>query len=299
MSREHYSELVALIAVGEARSFTKAASELGIAQSTLSHTIRQLEARIGVRLVNRTTRSVSLTEPGVRLLQVAGPRLKDIAAELRSITDFGKVPSGTIRFSATDHAIETLLWPKLQPILAKYPQVRIDLNVDYFPSEATQRQFDFGVRLGDELSKDILAVPIGPDIRFAIVASPEYLLSRSPPEYPDQLIGHECINLRLANREAFTWVLKKGARVITVEANGRLTFSGVYQALNAALAGFGIAYLPEDIVVPSLAAKRLVAVLPDWWQTFPGYHMYYYPQRALSRAMRAMIEELSHPMKRK
>lgn len=296
MSREHYSELVALVAVGEARSFTKAASELGIAQSTLSHTIRQLEARIGVRLVNRTTRSVSLTEPGVRLLQVAAPRLKDIAAELRSIADFGKVPSGTVRFSATDHAIETLLWPKLKPFLTKYPQVNIDLNVDYSPSGATQSKFDFGVRLGDELSKDIVAVPIGPDIRFAIVASPEYFSARSMPKEPDHLVTHECLNLRLANHEVFHWALKKDSRVVNVQASGRLTFNGVYQALNAALAGFGIAYLPEDIIQRDLMAGRLVAVLPDWWQTFAGYHMYYSPQRELSRAMRVLIDELNHPM---
>lgn len=295
MSREHYSELVALVAVGEARSFTKAALELGMAQSTLSHTIRQLEARIGVRLVNRTTRSVSLTEPGERLLQVAAPRLKDIAAELRSVADFGKAPSGTIKFSASDHAIETLLWPKLEPILLKYPQIKVDLNVDYTPSEATQSKFDFGVRLGDELAKDIAAVRIGPDIRYALVASPDYLSSRPAPQEPDQLTEHDCINLRLASREVFTWVLKKESRILDVRVTGRLTFNGVYQALNAALSGFGIAYLPEDIVVRNLDAGRLLRVLPDWWQTFPGLFMYYSPQRELSKAMRTLIDELSHP----
>ncbi|WP_321922566.1 LysR family transcriptional regulator [Burkholderia sp. BCC1998] len=295
MSRENYSELLALIAVARERSFTRAAAQLGISQSMLSHTIRGMETRLGVRLLTRTTRSVSVTEAGERLLQVVEPRFNDIEAELKGIIEMRDVPAGTIRITAPEHAIDTLLWPRLAKILASYPQIKLELNADYALTDIVQSRYDFGVRLGDELSKDISAVRIGPDQRFAIVAAPSYFASQAMPTKPQDLVSHDCINLRLPTLgNLYAWELSKGQRKVNVRADGRLVFNGIYQVLNAALSGYGLAYIHEDLAQPHLAAGRLLPVLKPWWRTSPGYHIYYSTQREVSRAMQVLIDALRH-----
>ncbi|QEI08241.1 LysR family transcriptional regulator [Pigmentiphaga aceris] len=295
MPREHYSELLALIAVARERSFTRAAAQLGMSQSMLSHTIREMEARLGVRLLTRTTRSVSVTEAGERLLDVAAPRLKSIEAELRSIAELRDVAAGTIRITATDHAIDTVLWPKISGILAEYPQIKVEMSADYALVDIVQGRYDFGVRLGDELAKDISAVRIGPDMRAAIVGAPAYFASHPMPTQPQDLVNHDCINLRLPTRgNLYSWELKKGQREMSVRVEGRLVFNGIYQILNAALSGNGLAYVPEDLVQPHLASGALLPVLKPWWRKFPGLHLFYSRQRGASRAMRVLIDALEY-----
>lgn len=293
MPRENYSELLALIAVARERSFTRAAAKLGMSQSMLSHTIRKLEARLGVRLLTRTTRSVSVTEAGERLLRVIIPRFDSIESELKSVAELRDIPAGNIRITATDHAIDTLLWPKLSRILPTYPKINVELSIDYVLTDIVQGRYDFGVRLGDELTQDTSAVRIGPDLRFALVGAPSYFASHPMLTKPEDLLNHECINLRLPTRgNLYAWELKNGHREINARVNGRLVFNGIYQILNAALSGCGLAYVPEDLVQPHLAAGRLVPALKTWWRKFPGYHLYYSNQRETTRAMQVLIESL-------
>lgn len=293
MAREHYSELLALMAVAQERSFTRAAANLGMSQSMLSHTIRQMEARLGVRLLTRTTRSVSVTEAGERLLKVVAPRMKGIESELRSVAESGGAPSGTIRFTATDHAIDTLLWPKLAKILPAYPEIQVEVSVDYAFSDIVQGRHDFGVRLAEELGKDVAAVRMGPDVKFMIVGAPLYLAKHPEPIEPQDLLDHDCINLRLSTRgNLCTWQLKRGQREMDVEVGGKIVFNGFYQLVNAAVSGFGLAYVPADLAQPHLDAGRLLPVLKPWWRKFPGYHLFYARQRETSRAMQVLIEAL-------
>lgn len=295
MPREHYSDLLALMAVAEERSFTRAAARLGISQSMLSHTIRGLEARLGVRLLTRTTRSVSVTEAGERLLTVVAPRFRDIETELRQVTELSETPAGTIRITATELAIDTLLWPKLAEILPAYPKIKVELSSDYALRDIVEERFDFGVRLGDALNRDITAVRIAPDMPFAIVASPSYFATRQIPATPQELASHSCINLRLPTRgNLYAWELSNGGSALNVRVDGQLVFNGIYQIVNAALAGFGLAYVPEDLARPHLESGRLLPVMKDWWSTFPGYHLYYSNQREISRAMQVLIEALRY-----
>ncbi|MFJ4142587.1 LysR family transcriptional regulator [Pseudomonas sp. NPDC089734] len=296
MAREHYSEILALIAVARERSFTRAAAQLGISQSMLSHTIRAMESRLGVRLLTRTTRSVSVTEAGEQLLRVVTPRLENIEAELRFVADMGQSPIGTLRITATDHAIDTLLWPRLAPVLRDFPRLKVEMHSDYAFTDIVAGRFDFGVRLGDGLSKDISSVCIGPKLTFAMVAAPDYLKTHGLPETPQALADHDCINLRLpTNGNLYAWELSKDQQEIAVRVEGRLVFNGIYQVLNAALSGDGLAYVPENLAQPHLDAGRLVPVLQDWWCSFDGYHLYYSTQREISRAMQVVIDALRYP----
>ncbi|WJM95143.1 LysR family transcriptional regulator [Pseudomonas defluvii] len=293
MAKEHYSQLLSLIAVARERSFTRAAAQLGISQSMLSYTIRAMETRLGVRLLTRTTRSVSVTEAGERLLKAVAPRLEHIEAQLRAVAELGDTPSGTLRFTASDHAIDTLLWPKLATLLHRYPRIQFEMHSDYALVDIVEGRYDFGVRLGDELTKDICAVRIGPDFRLAIIAAPSYLAEHPMPTRPEQLMAHACINLRLATHgNLYAWELKNGAHELNVRVEGRLTFNGIYQVLNAALDGHGLAYVPEDLARPHLASGRAAPVLEEWWRSFPGYHLYYAAQRETSRAMQVVIDAL-------
>ncbi|SEI88734.1 transcriptional regulator, LysR family [Azotobacter beijerinckii] len=295
MPREHYSDLLALISVAEERSFTRAAARLGISQSMLSHTIRGLEARLGVRLLTRTTRSVSVTEAGERLLRVVAPRFKDIESELRHVTELSETPAGTLRITATEHAIDTLLWPKLAGILSAYPKLKVELSSDYALTDIVQGRYDFGVRLGDELTRDSSAVRIAPDLKFAIVGAPSYFAARAMPANPQDLTNHECINLRLPTRgNLYAWELGEGQSELNVRVDGQLVFNGIYQIVNAALSGYGLAYVPEDLARPHLESGRLLPVMKSWWRTFPGYHLYYSSQRETSRAMQILIEALRY-----
>ncbi|MDH1105445.1 LysR family transcriptional regulator [Pseudomonas otitidis] len=296
MPREPYSDLLALLAVAEERSFTRAAARLGMSQSMLSHTIRSLEARVGVRLLTRTTRSVSVTEAGEQLIAVVAPRLQAIEAELRRVTDLSELPTGTLRITATEHAIETLLWPRLEPLLPRYPQLNLELHADNTLVDIVQERFDFGVRLGDSLARDITAVRIGPDLTFALVAAPAYLARHPAPATPQALAEHRCINLRLPTRgNLWAWELCHNGQALNVRVDGQLVFNEVRAIVSAAVAGFGLAYVPLDRVQAHLDAGHLVPVLQDWWSTFPGYHLYYSNQRELSRAMQVVIEALRHP----
>ncbi|MCO7515987.1 LysR family transcriptional regulator [Pseudomonas guariconensis] len=293
MAKEPYSQLLALVAVARERSFTRAAAQLGMSQSMLSHTIRTLEAQMGVRLLTRTTRSVSVTEAGERLLASVAPRLEAIEAQLHAVAEFGDTVSGTLRITASDHAIDTLLWPKLAPVLAQHPRLHLELHADYAFTDIVQGRFDFGVRLGDGLAKNICAVPIGPPFGMAIIGTPAYFATRERPRTPADLMTHACINLRLPTHgNLYAWELKHGEQEMNVRVPGRLVFNGIYQVLNAALDGHGLAYVPEDLARPHLESGRALPVLEQWWRSFPGFHLYYAAHRETSRAMQVVIDAL-------
>lgn len=294
MPKEHYSDLIALVAVAEARSFTAAAAKLGISQSTLSHTIRQLESRLGVRLLTRTTRNVSVTESGEKLLKVAAPRLRDIETQLRAIADSGSLPSGTVRIVCSEYAANTVVWPTLAKLLPEHPKIKVEVVVEQIARDLSQGRFDLGVRLGDELDKDTSGIRIGPDLKFVIVGAPSYFAGREVPQEPEDLLEHDCITLMSGGQNLFPWALRKGTRATVAKVDGRLSFSGVYQVLGAALEGFGLAYIPQSLAGPYVDRGELVTVLPEWWQSFPGFHLYYTNQPDMSRAVKAVIATFSN-----
>jgi DNA-binding transcriptional LysR family regulator len=295
MQRGNLNDLLAFAAVGRDRSFTKAAAKLGVSQSALSHTIRELEARLGVRLLTRTTRSVSPTQAGERLLHTVGPRLEEIEAELAALGELREKPAGTIRITATDYAADTILWPKLAKFLRDYPDIKVEITIDYGLIDIVAQRFDAGVRAGEQVAKDMIAVRIGPDLRMAVVGAPSYFRKRSEPKKPQDLIGHNCINLRLPTHGGlYAWEFEKGARELKVRVEGQLVFNGTFQMLNAALGGFGLAYVPEDLVQPHLAKGRLKRVLEDWCQPYSGYHLYYPSRRQPSAAFALLVDALRH-----
>jgi DNA-binding transcriptional LysR family regulator len=257
MQRGNLDDLLAFLAVARERSFTKGAAKLGVSQSALSHTIRALEARLGVRLLTRTTRSVSPTEAGERLLQTVGPRLEEIDAELGALSDYREKPAGTIRLTAVDYVVDAVLWPKLAPFLRKYPDIKLEIVVDYGLTDIVAERFDAGVRSGEQVAKDMIAVRIGPDVRMAVVGTPSYFRNRPAPEKPQDLLAHTCINLRLPTHGGlYAWEFEKGGRELRVRVDGQLVFNGTDQLLTAALAGFGLAYVPEELVRPLIAKGR-------------------------------------------
>ena len=293
MKRENFNDLLAFIAVAREHSFTRAAAQLGVSQSALSHTIRSLETRIGVRLLTRTTRSVSATEAGERLLKTIPSFFEEIEAELAAVTELRDKPAGTIRITATDYATRTVLWPKLSKILDQYPQIKVEIVTDYGLSDIVADRYDIGVRNGDQVAKDMIAVRIAPDMRMTIVAAPRYLKNRMLPKTPQDLTAHNCINLRLPTHGGFyAWELKKGRRALQVRVEGQVAFNGTYELLDAALSGYGLAYLPEDVAAEHVKAGRLQWVLEDWFPTFPGLHVYYPSRRQSSRAMNLVIDAL-------
>lgn len=295
MLRGHLDHLVAFVSVGREGSFTKAAAKLGVSQSALSHTIRELEERLGVRLLTRTTRSVSTTEAGERLLSNIGPRLDDIESEVEAVREFRDKPAGTIRITATEFAIDTLLVPKLAPMLKEYPDVKVEMIADYGLTDIVAQHFDAGVRSGEQVAKDMIAVRIGPDMRMAVVGSPAYFKSRSEPKSPQELIGHNCINLRLPRHgNDYAWEFEKGSRELRVRVEGQLTFNGTLQLLNGALAGCGLAYVPEGLVEQHVEKGRLKRVLADWCQPYSGYHLFYPSRRQSSAAFALVVEALRH-----
>ncbi len=295
MQRGNLDDLVAFLAVARERSFTKAAAKLGVSQSALSHTIRDLEARLGVRLLTRTTRSVSPTEAGERLLGTVGPRFEEIEAELTAVSELREKPAGTIRITATDYAADTILWPKLTKFLQQYPDIKVEITIDYGLTDIVAGRFDAGVRSGEQVAKDMIAVRIGPDMRVAVVGAPAYFRTRSEPKKPQDLIAHNCINLRLPTHGGlYAWEFEKGARELKVRAEGQLIFNGTFQMLNAALAGFGLAYVPEDLAQPYIAKGRLKRVLEDWCPPYSGYHLYYPSRRQSSAAFALLVDALRH-----
>jgi DNA-binding transcriptional LysR family regulator len=295
MRRGNLDDLLAFVAVGQERSFTKAAAKLGVSQSALSHTIRELETRLGVRLLTRTTRSVSPTEAGERLLHTLGPRFEEIDAELAALSELREKPAGTIRITATDYAVDTILWPKIAKFLRQYPDIKVEMIIDYGLTDIVAQRFDAGVRAGEQVAKDMIAVRIGPDLRMAVVGAPSYFRKRPEPKKPQDLIGHNCINLRLPTHGGlYAWEFEKGARELKVRVDGQLVFNGTFQMLNAALAGFGLAYVPEDVVWPHLAKGRLKRVLEDWCPSYSGYHLYYPSRRQPSAAFALLVDALRH-----
>jgi len=293
--RDGFQDLVYLIAVARERSFTRAAAQLGMSQSTLSHAMRALEDRIGVRLLTRTTRSVAPTEAGERLLRTITPRFAEIEAELREVRSLKDQVAGSIRITATDHAVDCYLWPRLRPLLAENPGLSIELNVDYGLSDIVADRYDIGVRHGDQVDQDMVAVRVSPDVPMAIVARPDYLAAHGRPAGPQDLLAHDCICLRLTSSGGlYAWELQQGDKVVQARVRGRAIFNGVYQMIAAARSGAGLAFLPAELVAEDLAAARLQAVMPDWCPTFPGFHAYYPSRRASARALQVVVEAIRH-----
>lgn len=295
MAQKDFNDLLAFVLVARQGSFTRAAAQLGVSQSALSHTIRGLESRLGLRLLTRTTRSVSPTEAGERLLQTVGPRLDEIEAEVSALSELRDKPVGTIRITTAAHAANSILWPILAKFLPNYPDIKVEINVDYTMTDIVAQRFDAGVRLGDQVSKDMIAVRIGPDMRIAVVGAPTYFARRPPPQTPKDLTAHDCINLRLPTHgRLLLWDFEKDGQVLNVRAEGQLVFNSSSAILRAALAGFGLAFVPEDMAEQQIAGAHLVRVLQDWCQRYPGYHLYYPSRRQSSPAFKLVVEALRY-----
>jgi DNA-binding transcriptional LysR family regulator len=275
MPRQNVNDLLAFLAVARERSFTKAAAQLGVSSSALSHTIRGLEERLGLRLLTRTTRSVAPTEAGERLIRTLGPRFDEIDAELAALSELREKPAGTIRITTGEHAAEAILWPALATLLPHYPDIKVELTIDYGLTDIVAERYEAGVRLGEQVAKDMIAVPIGPDMRMAVVGAPAYFASRPRPKKPQDLTADNCINIRLPTYGGlYAWEFEKRGRELKVRVEGQLVFNNIALRLSAALAGFGLAYLLEDQVQTHLADGRLIRVLDDWCPPFSGYHLY-------------------------
>ena len=296
MQREDMKDLLWFLAVASERSFTKAAAKLGTSQSTLSHTIKQMEERLGVRLLTRTTRSVAPTEAGERLFQSLAPRIEEIEADIASLMAFRDTPSGTVRITLSDHALQTTVWPKLQPVLLNFPDMRVELYSDNGMRNIVEERFDAGVRLGESIDKDMIAVPIGADWRMVAVASPAYLVADIlHPQTPQDLVSHSCINMRQTTFGGlYAWEFEKDGREMRVRVEGQLTFNTSIAMIDAAIAGYGIAFVPEDLVAEHVAAGRLTLLLEEWCPHFAGYHLYYPSRRQQSPAFKVIVDALRY-----
>lgn len=293
MNREDLADLGAFMAVADEHSFTRAAAKLGTSQSALSHTIRRLEARLGVRLLTRTTRNVAPTAAGERLLGTLAPAFDTIGAQLASIGELREKPAGSLRITASEHAATTVLWPVLRRLLPGYPDIHVELSIDAGFTDIVSGRFDAGVRLGEAVARDMIATRIGPDLRMAIVGSPDYFDSHPVPRSPQDLAGHQCINLRqLTSGGFYAWELEKDGRALRVRVDGQLAFDNVAMIVRAAEAGFGLGFVMEDQVAEQLADHRLVRVLEDWCPPFTGYHLYYPSRRQPSAAFTLLVEAL-------
>lgn len=296
MRRDELADLLAFAAVAEERSFTRAAARLSTSQSALSHTIKRLEARLGLRLLTRTTRSVAATEAGERLMETLRPAFDDIDARLSALTALREKPAGTLRITTGEHAAASILLPALTRLLPRYPEIAVELNIDYGLTDIVKERFDAGVRLGEQIAKDMIAVPIGPPMFMAVVGAPSYLARRGVPKSPRDLARHSCINLRLPTRGGlYAWEFEKGARKLNVRVEGQLVLNTSSLIAKAALAGMGLASLPSHIVENDIAKGRLKQVLADWCPPFPGYHLYYPGRRQRSPALSLLVEALRLP----
>lgn len=293
--RENINDLLAFVAVASDQSFTQAAARLGTSQSSLSRTIRKLEERLGLRLLTRTTRSVSTTEAGERLLQKVGPRLDEIETELEALGALRDKPAGTVRINCSEYAAESIVWPKLAKVLPAYPDIHLEIFIQHSFADIAAERFDAGVRLGESLEKDMIAVRIAPDDRLIAVASPSYFERHAPPATPQDLTAHSCINLRLATRGGlYAWEFEKDGTPLNVKVEGQLTFNTIGPMVDAALAGFGIAFVPESGLHAHLASGALVQVLDSWCQPFSGFHLYYPSRRQQSPAFEIVLNALRH-----
>lgn len=295
MRREDLNDMLWFLAVAEERSFTKAAARLGTSQSTLSHTIKKLETRMGLRLLTRTTRSVSPTEAGETLLRSLAPRVEELEAEIDQLMEIRDKPAGTVRITLSDHALESVVWPKLRLLMRDYPDIKIELNSDNGFRNIVEERFDAGVRLGESVDRDMIAVRIGPDWRLVAVGSPDYFSTRSVPQSPQELVKHNCINHRQSQSGGlYTWEFAKDGRELRVRVDGQLTFNTSYAMIDAASNGYGIAYVPEDLAEKEITSGRLVQILDDWSPTFTGYHLYYPSRRQNSPAFKIIVDALRH-----
>ncbi|WP_456618207.1 LysR family transcriptional regulator [Bradyrhizobium sp. P5_C12] len=295
MARANINDLLTFLAVARERSFTRAAAQLGVSQSALSHTVRALEERLGLRLLTRTTRSVAPTEAGERLLRNIGPRFEEIDAELSALTALRETPAGTVRITTGEHSAQTILWPALAKLLPRYPDIKVELVVDYGLTDIVAERYDAGVRLGEQVAKDMIAVRIGPEMRMAVVGAPAYFAARGKPKRPQDLTEHNCINLRLPTYGGiYAWEFEKRGRAVKVRVDGQLVFNTGLLRMNAVLAGLGLAYLPEDLVKSEIADGRLIRVLADWCAPFAGYHLYYPSRRQPTPAFAVLVEALRY-----
>jgi DNA-binding transcriptional LysR family regulator len=293
MSASGLDDLHAFVAIARVASFTRAAAQLGVSQSALSQTLRSLEERLGLRLLTRTTRSVAVTEAGERLLRAVGPALDDIGNGLAALSALRDKPAGTIRITAHDHAVKSVLWPALLKMLPAYPDINVEIVIDYGLTDIVAERYDAGVRSGEMVARDMIAMRIGPDMRMAVVGAPSYFATRAIPRTPQDLTAHRCINLRLPTHGGlYAWEFENNGREMKLRVEGQLIFNGTGPMLDAALAGFGLAYLPEDSVQPYIDEDRLVRVLSAWCPAYPGYHLYYPNRRQPTPAFTALLNAL-------
>ncbi|QKV55312.1 LysR family transcriptional regulator [Comamonas antarctica] len=295
MATPKVNDLQAFLAVARKQSFTKAAARLGVTPSALSHTLRALEERLGLRLLARTTRNVAPTAAGERLMQAIAPLFEQIAAEVEALGALRDKPSGSLRITCTDDQIELCLRPLLAQFLEDYPDIRLELYVDYGFTNVVEERFDAGIRLGEAISKDMIAVRIGPDWRLVVVASPGYFARHAPPQTPHGLTQHRCINIRHRPSGAiYAWEFENAGQAFTVKGEGPLVFNSIMHVLNAALDGLGVGYVPEQLAAPHIAAGRLQCVLQEWSPRFQGYHLYYPNRRQASPAFQAFVEAVRY-----
>ncbi|WP_432223836.1 LysR family transcriptional regulator [Enterobacter wuhouensis] len=293
MLKDNFNDLLSFMVVARERSFTRAAAQLGVSQSALSHAMRNLEARLDVRLLTRTTRSVAPTEAGERLFMRLSPHLVEIEQELAALRDTRDKPAGNIRITAGEHAMSAVLWPVLKPFMMKYPDIHVEVTVDNGLTDIVDGRFDAGVRLGEQVAKDMIAVRIAPDMRMAVVGSANYLKHHGVPATPEQLAAHRCINMRLPTRGGlYAWEFERDGREIRVRVEGQLTLNSLPQRIDAAENGLGLAYVPEDTVVEAIAQGRLIRVLEAWCPAFDGYHLYYPSRRQHTTAFALLVEAL-------
>lgn len=295
MLKDNFNDLLSFMVVARERSFTRAAAQLGVSQSALSHAMRNLEARLEVRLLTRTTRSVAPTEAGERLLMRLSPHLLEIEQELTALRDTRDRPAGNIRLTAGEHAMSAVLWPVLKPFMTQYPDIHVEVTVDNGLTDIVDGRFDAGVRLGEQVAKDMIAVRIAPDMRMAVVGSADYFERYGTPDSPEQLQHHRCINMRLPTRGGlYAWEFERDGRELRVRVDGQLTLNNLPQRIDAAESGLGLAYVPEDTVREALDQGRLLRVLEAWCPPFDGYHLYYPSRRQHTTAFSLLVDALRY-----
>ncbi len=295
MRRDELGELAAFLAVAEERNFTRAAARLATSQSALSHTVRRLETRLGLRLLVRTTRSVAPTEAGARLLETLAPAFQDIEGKIAALGELRDKPSGTIRITSGEHAAHSILWPALERLLPQYPDIKVEITTDQSLTDLAAGRYDAGIRLGEQVAKDMVAVRIGPDLRMVVVGSPAYFARHTKPRTPHDLTEHACINLRLPTLGGlYAWEFEQDGREINVRVDGPLTFNDMSLVIKAALAGLGLGYVMEDQAAPLIEQGLLVPVLEEWRPPFPGYHLYYPSRRQPTPAFALLVDALRY-----
>ncbi|MBK5071734.1 LysR family transcriptional regulator [Budviciaceae bacterium CWB-B4] len=295
MLKENFNDLISFLVVARERSFTKAAAKLGVSQSALSHAIRGLEERLEIRLLTRTTRSVAPTEAGEKLAESLEPKFAEIENELDTLKEMRARPAGNIRITAGEHAVDSILWPVLRTFLVEYPDIHVEITVDNTLTDIVAGRFDAGIRLGEQVAKDMVAVRIGPDVRLVVVASPSYLEKYGTPATPQELQNHRCINMRLPTMGGlYAWEFEKQGRELKVRVDGQLTFNTLRQRIEAAVIGLGIAFVPEDSVKYEIANGSLVSALDEWCAPFSGYYLYYPSRRQHTTAFSLLIEALRY-----